>query len=141
MSDLPLLVDVRARRVVVVGAGRVAVRRVPLLQAAGAHVVVIAPVIAAELSDAGRDDAVIDDAVFDADRLGPSDSALSGDASYIGSLRLVRRSFRPTDLDGAWLVLACTNDAVTNAAVSAAATARQIFCVRSDAAVEGSARM
>ena len=50
------------------------------------------------------------------------------------------RPFTETDLDGAWLAMACTDDAAVNAAVAAAAERRRIFCVRADAAAEGSAR-
>ena len=48
--------------------------------------------------------------------------------------------FRPADLDGAWLAMACTDDPDVNAAVAAAAEARQIFCVRADLADGGTAR-
>jgi uroporphyrin-III C-methyltransferase/precorrin-2 dehydrogenase/sirohydrochlorin ferrochelatase len=51
-----------------------------------------------------------------------------------------RRAFEPADLDGAWLAMACTDDPAVNAAVVAAAEQRRVFCVRADAAVEGSAR-
>src|SRR4051812_34794928 len=51
-----------------------------------------------------------------------------------------RRAFVPADLDGAWLAMACTDDPVVNAEVAAAAEARQIFCVRADAASGGTAR-
>ncbi len=50
------------------------------------------------------------------------------------------RAFDPDDLAGAWLVVACTDDAGVNAAVSDAAAARQIFCVRADDAGRGTAR-
>jgi uroporphyrin-III C-methyltransferase/precorrin-2 dehydrogenase/sirohydrochlorin ferrochelatase len=51
-----------------------------------------------------------------------------------------RRRFAPIDLDGAWLAVACTDDAEANAAVAAAAEERQVFCVRADAAAGGTAR-
>jgi uroporphyrin-III C-methyltransferase/precorrin-2 dehydrogenase/sirohydrochlorin ferrochelatase len=47
---------------------------------------------------------------------------------------VVRRHFADSDLDGAWLVLACTDDPAVNAAVAAAAESRQVWCVRSDSA-------
>jgi len=43
-----------------------------------------------------------------------------------------RRAFDPQDVVGAWLVLACTDDADTNAAVAAACDAAGIWCVRAD---------
>jgi len=45
-----------------------------------------------------------------------------------------RRPFEPADVDGAWLVIACTNDADVNAVVASAAAERGIWCVRSDRA-------
>jgi uroporphyrin-III C-methyltransferase/precorrin-2 dehydrogenase/sirohydrochlorin ferrochelatase len=50
------------------------------------------------------------------------------------------RRFADADLDGAWLAMACTDDVAVNAAVAAAAEARQVFCVRADSAPEGTAR-
>ncbi len=49
MTDLPLLLDVSGRRVVVVGGGRVATRRVRSCADAGADVVVVAPTVEAEV--------------------------------------------------------------------------------------------
>ena len=47
-------------------------------------------------------------------------------------LRWLPRRFEPSDLDGAWLVHVAVDDPAAAAAVSAAAEARQIFCVRAD---------
>jgi len=52
-----------------------------------------------------------------------------------------QRSFTAADLDGAWLAVACTDDPAVNAAVAAGAEQRRIFCVRSDAASGGTARV
>jgi uroporphyrin-III C-methyltransferase/precorrin-2 dehydrogenase/sirohydrochlorin ferrochelatase len=54
--------------------------------------------------------------------------------------RVERRAFAESDLDGAWLAVACTDDRDVNSAVAAAAEARHIFCVRADAAAGGTAR-
>jgi uroporphyrin-III C-methyltransferase/precorrin-2 dehydrogenase/sirohydrochlorin ferrochelatase len=50
------------------------------------------------------------------------------------------REFRPGDLDGAWLVVACTDLPVVNAEIAAAAQARRVFCIRADSASGGTAR-
>jgi uroporphyrin-III C-methyltransferase/precorrin-2 dehydrogenase/sirohydrochlorin ferrochelatase len=50
------------------------------------------------------------------------------------------RRFDPADVDGAWLVVACTSDPEVNAAVAEAAEQRRIFCVRADKATGGTAR-
>jgi uroporphyrin-III C-methyltransferase/precorrin-2 dehydrogenase/sirohydrochlorin ferrochelatase len=109
MPGLPLLLDVAGRRVVVVGGGRVAVRRAQALLEAGAQVDVVAPEISGELPAA--------------------------------EVTVQLRPFRESDLDRAWLALACTDDPVVNAAVAEAAAARRIFCVRADQAESGTARM
>ncbi len=99
------------RRVVVVGGGHVAQRRVPTLIAAGARVVVVSPTVTPAL------EGIIE----------------AGEATW------VERAFVDSDLDDTWYVVAATDDAAANAAVGAAAEARRIFCVRSDDASLASA--
>ncbi|GAA4981384.1 uroporphyrinogen-III C-methyltransferase [Yinghuangia aomiensis] len=99
------------RKVVMVGAGTVARRRLPGLVDARADVLVVAP-----------------DAT-------PSVEAMADD----GELRWERRGYRADDLDGAWYVIAATDDPAVNAAVEADAEERRIFCVRSDDASQASA--
>ncbi|HEU5034753.1 MAG TPA: uroporphyrinogen-III C-methyltransferase [Mycobacteriales bacterium] len=61
-------------------------------------------------------------------------------AAELSSTASVRsRPFVETDLDGAWLALACTDDPEVNAAVAAAAAARGIWCARADDAGESPA--
>ena len=97
------------RKVVVVGGGHVAQRRVPTFIAAGARVTLVSPEVT---------------------------PALEGLA---GELTLVLRDFTESDLDGAWYVVAVTDDPEVNARVAAAAEARHTFCVRADDARGGSA--
>ena len=49
------------------------------------------------------------------------------------------KRFTEADLDGAWYVLAATDDPAVNARVAAEAEARRIFCVRADHADGGTA--
>jgi len=97
------------RRVVVVGGGHVAQRRVPTLIAVGADVVVVAREVT---------------------------MALEGMA---GEITLHVRDFTESDLDGAWYAIAATDDPGTNERVAKAAEERRIFCVRSDDARDASA--
>jgi uroporphyrin-III C-methyltransferase / precorrin-2 dehydrogenase / sirohydrochlorin ferrochelatase len=99
------------RRVLMVGGGHVAQRRVPALLASGALVTVVSP-----------------DAT-------PAIEALA-DA---GEISWQRRRFEDGDLDGVWYVVAATDDHTANEAVSAAAEERRIFCVRADDAAAASA--
>ena len=102
------------KKVVVVGAGSVAQRRLPLLIASGADVHVVAPVAT------------------------PVVEALVDNPDGTG-ITLTSREFQSDDLDGAWYVLAATDDDAVNAAVADEADRRRIFCVRADAGLEGSA--
>lgn len=96
------------KKVVVVGGGTVAQRRLPLLIASGADVHVI------------------------------SRSATRSVEAMTG-ITLEFREYRDGDLDGAWYAIAATDDPGVNEAVVAEAESRQIFCVRADIAVEGTA--
>ncbi len=101
----------RGRRVVVVGGGNVARRRVPKLLDAGARVDLIAPAV----------------------------DPLLGSLADSGALVWHARAFTASDLDGSWYVLAATDSAEVNAAVAEASEARHTFCVRADRADAGSA--
>ncbi len=101
--------DLTGRRVVVVGGGAVAQRRIPGLLAAGAAVQVVAPHVT------------------------PAVEAMAAE------LRWTARPYREGDLAGAWYAIACTDDPAVNAAVAAEAERARVFCVRADDAPAGSA--
>jgi uroporphyrin-III C-methyltransferase/precorrin-2 dehydrogenase/sirohydrochlorin ferrochelatase len=107
----PAGLRLQGRRVVVVGGGHVAQRRVPGLLAAGGDVVVVAPEVTPAVEGL----------------------AVSGEITWR------RRGFVPSDLDDAWYVIAATGDRAVNAQVSEVAEKQRIFCVRSDDATEASA--
>ena len=92
------------RRVVVVGGGQVAQRRIPALLAAGADVVVVSP------------------------RITP---AIEGQV-LAGEVAWVERGFVDDDLADTWYVVVATDDPVVNEQVSRAAESARVFCVRSD---------
>ncbi|KUP96669.1 uroporphyrinogen-III C-methyltransferase [Thermobifida cellulosilytica] len=97
----------QGRDVLVVGGGRVAQRRVPVLLDAGARVTVVSPHVT---------------------------TALQGLAES-GRVRWERRAYRPGDVTGLgrfWLVHAATDSAEVNAAVTAEAEAARIWSVRAD---------
>ena len=111
MTGYALLLDLRGRPVLVVGAGAVGTRRALALVEAGARVRVVAPHVSDALVDAPA------------------------------GVEIERRGYRADDLDGMWLVVACTSDPEVNATVAAEAGSRQIFCVRADDASGGTARV
>ncbi|WP_063011679.1 uroporphyrinogen-III C-methyltransferase [Nocardia kruczakiae] len=103
--------DLAGRRVVVVGGGSVAQRRLGLLIASGADIEVISRTVT---------------------------PAVEGMAAS-GQLRISQRAYADGDLEGAWYAIACTDEPETNAAVVEEATRRRIFCVRADNARLGTA--
>src|SRR5215510_497129 len=107
----PLSLRLDGRRVLVVGGGSVALRRVAGLRAAGADVVVVAP------------------------RLTPA----LADLAARGLITAHLRGYQPGDLDAAWLVLACTDQPRVNEAVAADAERQHIWCARADDAVASAA--
>ncbi len=114
MSENAYLVGLRlaGRKVVMIGGGTVAQRRVPVLISHGADVHVIARAAT------------------------PAVEAL---AAQRPGITLTLRDYRDGDLDGAWYAIAATDDPEVNAAVVAEAESRRIFCVRADAGRDGTA--
>lgn len=102
----PYLLGLRldGRRVLVVGGGRVAQRRIPALLDAGAAVTLVSPSATPALDDLIAD----------------------------GRVTWERRRYQPGDVDDAWLVHACTSDRAANAAIAEEAEAKRIWCVRAD---------
>ena len=92
------------RRVVVVGGGAVATRRIPALLDVSADIVLISPTVTASLEDLAAG----------------------------GRIRWEPRRYANGDCAGAWLVCACTDDPAVNAAVAAEAERERIWSVRAD---------
>ena len=114
MTENAYLVGLRlaGKKVVVIGGGTVAQRRVPVLISHGADVHVIARAAT------------------------PAVEAL---ADQQPGITLTLRDYRGGDLDGAWYAIAATDDPEVNAEVVAEAETMRIFCVRADAGRDGSA--
>ena len=104
MDPYLLGLRLRDRRVVVVGGGAVASRRIPALLDAGAEILLVSPKATASLED----------------------------LAATGRIRWAAREYSPGDCAGAWLVCACTDSPAVNQAVAAAAEAQQTWCVRAD---------
>lgn len=101
------------RKVVFVGGGTIAARRLPRLLDEGARVTVVAPELGTEvrgLIDAGR-------------------------------VEWTARAVHEDDLDGAWFVHCATADRRTDARVAAWCESRRIFCVNTSDGAHGSARL
>jgi siroheme synthase-like protein len=104
LTGYPVNLIVRGRRCIVVGAGRIAARKIDALLAAGADVHVIAPKL-------GDDVAVWRD---------------------VGRVTVDEREFEPGDLDGAWLATTATDEPAVNRAVFEAGEARGVWVNSAD---------
>jgi uroporphyrin-III C-methyltransferase/precorrin-2 dehydrogenase/sirohydrochlorin ferrochelatase len=100
MSLLPIFVKMQGRRVLVVGAGTVALEKVTSLLQTGARIAVVAPVAKAEIRALAME----------------------------GRLEWMRREFVAADLDGQDVVIAATDVPEVNAAVYGAAVERGVWC-------------
>ncbi len=98
MDLLPIFMNIRGRRALVVGGGEVAVRKAGLLHDAGALVTVVSPELAPALQE-------------------------QVDA---GAMQYRNGRFEAADLDGAALVIAATDDEAVNRQVSELAKARNL---------------
>jgi siroheme synthase-like protein len=110
VSGLPILIEGSAVRVLLVGGGTVASRKAAVLLEAGAHLRVVAPVIA---------------------------DALRAMAAT-GRVELVERRYERGDVGDAQLVVAATDDRTVNAAVLADAQAASRLVNVADAPADGS---
>jgi uroporphyrin-III C-methyltransferase/precorrin-2 dehydrogenase/sirohydrochlorin ferrochelatase len=98
MEYFPVFFDVRAQRVLVVGGGEVAMRKILLLERAGADITVVAPDIAPELEQ----------------------------RAAVGALRMLRREFVPEDLHGVRLAIVATSRRAVNRWIAALCEAQAI---------------
>ncbi|QQC88342.1 uroporphyrinogen-III C-methyltransferase [Streptomyces alfalfae] len=100
----PVGLRLAGRRVVVLGGGQVAQRRLPALIKAGADVLLVSPSAT------------------------PSVEAMAD----TGEITWVRRRYEDGDLWNAWYALIATSDDEANTRASAEAEAHRVWCVRSD---------
>ncbi|MEU2263327.1 uroporphyrinogen-III C-methyltransferase [Streptomyces sp. NPDC019645] len=100
----PVGLRLAGRRVVVLGGGQVAQRRLPALIAAGADITLISPSAT------------------------PSVEAMA----ETGEITWIRRRYQDGDIADAWYALVATSDPVANETASAEAERTKTWCVRSD---------
>jgi siroheme synthase-like protein len=112
MTGYPVSLELRGRRVLVVGGGRIATRRVGALLEAGAVVDVVATALSTEIEEWAA-----------ARRLAVS-----------------RRPFEAGDVAGAWLCVAATDDPAVNRSVVVAAEGEHCFVSAADDGSASSAR-
>jgi uroporphyrin-III C-methyltransferase / precorrin-2 dehydrogenase / sirohydrochlorin ferrochelatase len=98
MIYFPVFFDLKAQKVLIVGGGEVARRKLSLLESAGASVTVVAPQVVAEIQE----------------------------RAAAGKIRLAVREFLPEDLDGARLVIVATARRAVNRWIAALSEARSI---------------
>ena len=104
MKHYPIFLDLKDRNVLMVGAGKVALRKTKALLEAGARVTVVAPECEPEFESL--------------------------------PIRMVQRRFRASDLAGAMLVFAATDDRLANHRIGIAAKGKGVFANIADSADE-----
>ena len=111
-TGYPVSLSLAGRRVLVVGGGRIATRRVESLVEAGARVDVVSPAVSQEIADwAGA-----------------------------GQVTVALRPFEAGDVTGAWLCVAATDDPAVNRSVVVAAEGEQCFVSAAGDSAMSSAR-
>ena len=98
MNYFPVFFDLTGQRVLIVGGGEVALRKVTLLERTGALITLVAPDIAPELLERGA----------------------------AGTLKLARREFAPDDLEDVRLVIVATSRRAVNRWIANLSEARNI---------------
>lgn len=109
MPTLPLNIDMQGKTALVVGGGKVALRKVHALLASGASLRVVAPEICLELADLAAQ----------------------------GAVSVRRGCYAVADLDAAFLAVAATDAAAVNRAVAADASERGILVMVADSPLAG----
>lgn len=100
MNLLPVFLKLDRRPCLVIGAGTVALQKIPALLHAGARVRVVAPQVHPEIAE----------------------------LAAAGDIALEVRGYRADDLDGLFLVIAATNDSAVNTAIYEEALRRNLLC-------------
>ena len=98
MNYFPVFFDLTGQKVLIVGGGEVALRKISLLERTGALITVVAPYITPELLD----------------------------RAAAGNLNLVNREFSPDDLHGARLVIVATSRRAVNRWIASLSESRNI---------------
>lgn len=103
-SNYPIMLRLEGKKVVVIGGGRVAERKVTGLLGTGSLITVISPQATEELK------------------------GLAGS----GLIEWLERSFSKEDIEGAFLIFAATNDNVLNQSIKMAASEQQLVTIADD---------
>jgi precorrin-2 dehydrogenase / sirohydrochlorin ferrochelatase len=103
-SNYPVMLRLEGKKVVVVGGGKVAERKVTGLLGTGSRIIVISPNATDDLRElAGR-----------------------------GMIEWLEKSFSKEDIDGAFLIFAATNDKTLNQSIKMAASDQQLVTIADD---------
>jgi precorrin-2 dehydrogenase/sirohydrochlorin ferrochelatase len=95
----PIFLNIQGRKCLVIGGGKVALRKVKVLLEHGSDVKVISPVLCPELNQLAAD----------------------------GAIRAIKRDYKSEDLQHAFIAIAATDDAKTNERVASEARRREIL--------------
>lgn len=120
----PLFVDLSDKTILVVGGGSIALRRAKAIRPFAGTVTVVARHLSGEFAAWAQESAAqVQENAAGAD---PSAADRGITPGPRGSLRMMEREFRPEDLEGVDLVLACTDDHELNHRITAECRRRGI---------------
>ncbi len=111
--------NLEGKNVLVVGGGRIALRKVKTLLPTGARITVVAPQFDPEFDTLKSDNKVTE--------LCQRAASASPDACNLMPVTLLHRPYEPLDLRGIFMVFICTDQPAVNAQVSNDARARRIL--------------
>ena len=120
----PLFVDLSDKTILVVGGGSIALRRAKAIRPFAGTVTVVARHLSGEFAAWAQESAA--QAQENAAGADPSAADRGTTPGPRGSLRMMEREFRPEDLEGVDLVLACTDDHELNHRITAECRRRGI---------------
>lgn len=104
LGSYPVNLVVSGKRCVVIGAGRIAARKIENLVSQGADVTVISPQVCTEVRGWANE----------------------------GSIEIIERAFRPDDLNNAWLAVTATDNPAVNHAVHEEGEKRRVWVNSAD---------
>ena len=121
MSYFPMFIELSGKNCLIVGGGKVALRKIRVLQEFGANVTVVAPDFIEEIR-------IMSATVSSGKKQIAQESDWDGKGKASGKLMLCQKAFEETDLERMELVVAATDEKELNHCISQMCQERRIPC-------------
>jgi len=115
MAYFPIYIDIKDKQCVVVGGGRIALRKIEILHQFGAKITVIAPYICDDIYNI-ENNASLDEFAYLEEDIYTGESDDLGDKSI--HITFVKREFNDSDICDVQLVVAATDNEILNSHIS-----------------------